>query len=506
MKKQVYISIIFLVFMGLNTYSQSLDWNVATGGNSGRNGLSWALGPLVEPGGEPELYWEGGEPAGVAHYPVIEGDNLIVTRRWPSNTQEEAWIINYNVYTGEERWKILLPVDTYHNYSKVSAVNEGVVYANRSGGTTEPEFLYALDIETGDIIWKSEDTYGEHATETVVFTQNGDIIAADDERLLRINKIDGTTIWEMPRGGSSSDGNAVSVFADRGYFWDQNSMGMYVSVCDLENGEFLYSSEIIGSPGFQQTGLMVGPDGTVYAPLLRGNDEMDSLHAFIDKGDHFQQKWSYPIAWAGWGNHGVGPDGSVYTYSRNEEVVQLNPETGDVLNTSVVVSANNGFLSAQMAIGDDGLVYLSAQDWPFHKLYIFTQDLELLWGEEINGLKGVALGDSVMAINGKSNIIRAYKGRPNPGVGIFELPEEGSLSVYPNPSDGMFTIALNQDQKNCEARIDVINVVGQTVYSSEFTATYQTHLLIDITDQNDGLYFVRYFANNKYHINKIIKQ
>jgi len=506
-------SLLLIAIFTLQSFSQSFDWNLATGGNSSRNGLSTALGPLVEPGGEPELYWSGGENAGVAHYPVIEGENLIVTRRWPANTQEEAWLVNYNVYTGEENWKITLPVNTYNNYSKVSAVNNGVVYANRSGGTTEHEFLYALDIETGDIIWMSEDTYGEHATETVTFTEDGDIIAADDQKLLRINQEDGTTVWQLPRGGSSSDGNAVSVFGDRGYFWDQNAMGMYVSVCDLETGEFLFSGDIIGTPGFQQGCLMVGPDGTVYAPLIRNNDENDSIHALTDKGDYFEQKWSYPIAYSTFGNHGVGPDGTIYTYSRDEEVVRLNPETGEVLNTSIVVSAGNGFFHAEMAIGDDGFVYIAVQDWPFHKLYFFNQELDLLWSEEINGLRGVALGDSVLAINGKNDIVRAYKGRPNPISNINSIKFNKSITVFPNPSNGVFNITSNIDLKNEEVTVEIINVSGEVVYSSKVSmpngrqaSGFETTLKVDISPQKEGIYILRYFIDNKYHFQKIIKQ
>ena len=183
----IFLSLLFVALFSLQSFSQSIDWNVGTGGNDGRNGLSKALGPLVELFGEPELYWSGGESAPYASYPVIEGDNLIVARRWPSNNQEEAWIINYNVYTGEEKWKINLPVNTYTNYSKVSAVKDNVVYAMRAGGQAEPEYLYALDIETGEIIWMSEDTHGEDATETITFNANGDIVTGDIYKLLCID-------------------------------------------------------------------------------------------------------------------------------------------------------------------------------------------------------------------------------------------------------------------------------------------------------------------------------
>ena len=504
--KSVFLTSLFVTIMMIQLFSQSFDWNLGTGGNLGRNGLSKALGPLVETGGEPELYWSGGESAPYASYPVIEGDNLIVARRWPSNNQEEAWIINYNVYTGEEKWKINLPVNTYTNYSKVSAVKDNVVYAMRAGGQTEAEYLYALDIETGGIIWMSEDTHGEDATETINFNVNGDIIAADNYKLLCIDHTDGTTKWELERNGGSSDGNAVSAYGDRGYYWEQNMTdGMIVSVCNLETGEYLYSSEGIGTPGFQQAGLMVSPEGIIYAPLLRGNPESDSLFSFTDDGSEFKKNWGYPIAFVTFGSHGVGPNGTVYTYSRDDEVVRLDPETGNVLNTSIVVSGGNGFLTPTMAIGDDGMVYLAVEDWPFYKLYIFTPDLEFLWGEEINGLRGVALEDSVMAINGKNDIIRAYKGRFNTATGVQQNKLETNIPICPNPSNGIFNIRLNSLENN-DAILDIINTSGKIVYSLKISSGFEAPFKIDISDQNDGIYILRYFSDDKYHFQKIIKQ
>jgi len=509
MKKSIYISIILIAIIQLPAFAQSFDWNLTTGGNFGRNGLSHTLGPPHEPGGEPELYWSGGEWAQYADNPVIEGNSLIVYRRWASNPQEESWVINYDVYTGEEKWKITLPVNTYQNYSKVSAVKDGIVYANRAGGASEPEFLYALDIETGEIIWKSEDTFGEHRTETVTFAENGDIIAADIYKILCIDPTNGLTKWELLRGGASSDGASVSAFENKGYYWDQNTQGMFVSVCDLVTGEYLYASPRVGDWGFQQGCLMVAPDGTVYAPRISNNPENDSLVSLTDKGDHFEVNWRIPIAYATMGNHGVGPDNTVYTYSRNDEVVRLDPQTGSVLNTSIVVSDGNGFLSPTMAIGDDGMVYLAVEDWPFHKLYIFSPELEFLWGEEINGLRGVALGDSVMAVCGKGNEIRAYKGRPNPTSNLHEQKAKESIAVYPNPSNGIFNVNGNFIEDNPaekEAFVDIINVSGEVVFSSAIFSVSETPFTIDISEQKNGIYFLRYYSNNRTYSQKIIKQ
>jgi len=205
------------------------------------------------------------------------------------------------------------------------------------------------------------------------------------------------------------------------------------------------------------------------------------------------------------GNHWVGLDGTAYTYSRDDEVVRLDPETGIVLNTSIVVSGGNGFLTPTMEIGDDGLVYLAVEDWPFYKLYIFTPDLEFLWGEEINGLRGVALEDSVMAINGKNDIIRAYKGRFNTATGVQQNKLETNIPICPNPSNGIFNIRLNSLENN-DAILDIINTSGKIVYSLKISSDLEAPFKIDISDQNDGIYILRYFSDDKYHFQKIIKQ
>ncbi|MEN8225050.1 MAG: T9SS type A sorting domain-containing protein [Bacteroidota bacterium] len=482
------------------------------GGNPARNGLSQYLGPLVEPGGEPELYWSGGESAVIGSMPTIEGDKLILSRRWPSASQTESWIISYNVYDGTELWKVTLPLDPESDhYAKVSGVDSEHVYATRAGGYYSPSWLIALNIETGEVVWQSEEKVTEYDFETATFRENGDLIIGNQDEILCISKDDGSTLWTLSRETwSGGDGSSVAAYGNRGYYWDQapGTIDMVVSACDLETGEHLFYSDAISTSSMQaqQSGLLAGPDGTVYAPRSNSVPEFDSIVSLSDKGDHFEENWRYPIGFVNFCSHGVGPDNTVYTYSRDREVIRLDPASGSVLNTSIVICNGDMSFFPWIAIGDDGMVYLVVEDYPFYKLYFFTPELELLWGEEIFKMRGVALGDSVLVVNGK-NDIRAYKGRPNPGVGITDLIETNNqLTVYPNPSNGIYTIALDPEQQLANASIEVINIAGQLVYSADIKSATHTHLHIDISDQIDGLYVIRYFSGNNYHIQKIIKQ
>ena len=498
---------IFAIVISSITMAQNLNWNISPGGNASRSGLSDALGPLVLPGGEPELFWEGGENAAVAHSPIIFGDNLIVNRRFPNNSSQESWIINYNVYTGEERWRIQLPIDTYHNFSQINGVNNGMVYANRAGGASQPEIIYALDIETGEIIWQSEDPAGICASESVSFADNGDLIVADLYYIWRINYLDGTNIWKTSRGGASSDGDAPNVYGNRVYIWDQTSMGMFIATLDIETGEELYESEIFGSPGFQQQGFTISDNGIIYANIERNVEEMDSLHAFTDDGTEFEHLWSYPTTYTTYGNIAVGPDGSVYAYSRDSKLVRLDPETGLVLNTSEISLELDGDpgMDVYTAIGADGIVYTAVEDWPEYKLSFFTPECELMWSEEIYGLRGIALADSVLVINGKNDIIRAYKGRSHNWLTTTDITKRNSNIVYPNPSStGIFYLDLEKNSK--EIPVIIYSVDGKEVLKIIVSANQNSSVKIDLSEQKNGLYLVRYFANDVNYFIKMIKQ
>jgi len=424
---------LILIFCSLLTVAQEYDWNLATGGNPARNGLSRHYGPMENP----ELLWSGGEYAAYAGNPVIEGDKLIVYRRTAASPQTESWIVCYNVYDGTEIWRAQLPLDPgSERYSKVSAVYDGRVYATRAAGSTQPSKLYALDLDDGSMLWGSEDDVTESSCETVSFAENGDVIAGNYTNILCINPQDGTTTWSLSRQALSSDGASVSCYGNKGYYWELSDNNSVVSVCDLSTGQYLYSSESIGTWGAQQQGLMVGGDGTIYAPRCSGGTNTDFLYSLTDKGDSFQVNWNFPMGYSFAGSHAVGPDGSVYTISRDFELVRLNQADGTVINTYSEIVAPNGLPIPNFAIGADGLVYYSMEDWPYYELFIFTPELEKLWSEEINGLRGVALGAGVMAINAKGVDIRAYDGRYRPVADAGEdQTVESAGFVYLNGSN-----------------------------------------------------------------------
>jgi outer membrane protein assembly factor BamB len=418
------------------------DWQTGVGGNFARNSLSTGTGPT-----SPEILWTGSRPAIVAQQGVCEGDLLVLSRIASFTIPTGTWIVGHDLHTGAERWAVQLPYDFPGSSwrSRVSAIHEGQVYATRAGNTNL-DYLYALSPVDGSIIWRSVDLIDEGTTESLVFAANGDIIAGNFSSLLRIDRTDGTTVWDVPRSCPTTGGCSASVFGDRVYIWEANAMGPQVSVFDIATGAFLYAGPGIGGGFIQQLGLFVGPDGTVYAPRTQNNPVTDFFVAFEDTGTALVEKWRLPLGYVPFASFGVGPDGSVYSYSPDLEIQRIDPEKGNVIDTSVSLGDN----SPRMAIDATGTLFVTNGGFDQGKLFSFDADLSVRWVQFITNVNvgGPVLGeDGVLVVCGVGDDVRAYRTAPCDGdvdgdgvVGfddlLLVLAEWGPCPGCPEDIDG----------------------------------------------------------------------
>ncbi|MBA3665850.1 MAG: T9SS type A sorting domain-containing protein, partial [Bacteroidetes bacterium] len=88
-------------------------------------------------------------------------------------------------------------------------------------------------------------------------------------------------------------------------------------------------------------------------------------------------------------------------------------------------------------------------------------------------------------------------------VGINEFnPSAAFINIYPNPTNGMFTVAVEQTGNTVE--LEVYNILGvlikkQSAGSEKITANLQ--------DEANGVYFVKLLENGKItHVARIVKQ
>jgi hypothetical protein len=83
---------------------------------------------------------------------------------------------------------------------------------------------------------------------------------------------------------------------------------------------------------------------------------------------------------------------------------------------------------------------------------------------------------------------------------VIENPVEGhfELNVFPNPSDGKFSVTINTDKyEKKDFEIAVLNNIGQLVYSakSRFSTGREEVVLRD--DMVSGIYIVRVRQGDK---------
>ncbi len=386
------------------------QWNVGVGGVPARHSLSAQQGP-----GAAKLLWAGTQGCVVAQQAVIDGDVVVVNRIFNlGNTLGGTLIEAHDLHTGATLWSKSLPVsfaDSWRN--RVTGIRDGRVYATRSGNTNA-EYLYALSPVDGSILWTSDDLITETTTESVCYAPDGDIIttgAGASARLIRIDAATGDTVWKTPGTCPTSGGCDAAVSGNRAYMFQATAGGPQVTAVDLATGLKLYSGAGIGGGFIQQVAPFVGPDGTVYAPRTQNNALTDFLVAYTDTGTALVEKWRVPLGYCPFASFGVGPDGSVYSYSPAREIERRDPATGALLDTSAPVP-NDGSFSPRMAVDALGRVYLTNGSFSAGRLLCYAPDLALLWSEAVANVNvgGPALGaDGVLVVCGTANTVRTYQ-------------------------------------------------------------------------------------------------
>lgn len=83
------------------------------------------------------------------------------------------------------------------------------------------------------------------------------------------------------------------------------------------------------------------------------------------------------------------------------------------------------------------------------------------------------------------------------------LEEEGAMEVFPNPSNGIFSIS-EQTRSKKEQTIEIYNLLGENIYS--IMNNKNLALDIDISHSPKGIYFLKIYEEGKIYIKKIVVQ
>jgi outer membrane protein assembly factor BamB len=501
-----------LLTLALATADGRADWNTAVGRDPARDGLSPLVGPT-----DPTIEWQGSRPSIIAQQGATAGNLLVVNRISSFDIPTGTLLVAHDLTTGGELWAVHLPYDAQNpgHREKVMAIRDGQVYATR-GGDTRLDYVYALDPADGSIVWRSQDKVDESTTESPAFADNGDLIVGNFNTLRRIDYVDGTTVWNVSRTCPTTDGCAAAVAGSRAYIWEATANGPRVTAFDVATGARLYSTPGIGGGFIQQLGLLVGPDGTVYAPRTQNNAITDFFVAFEDNGTAFVEKWRVPLGYVPFASFGIGPDGSVYTYTPSRQIVRLDPATGAVLNTSMVIPADFPMFP-RIAIDPDGKVFLTNGSFGQGALFSFNADLSLRWSESVPNvnLGGPALGQTgILVICGTGTDVRAYRTDDATHVADSPLASPPRLELtqnLPNPFHPTTEIGFHLPSA-AVVNLEVFDAQGKRVHAliaGEVRAAGPHRVRWDGRDERgapaaSGAYFCRLSANGEVETRKML--
>ena len=391
-----------------NLFIYGQDWNVSRGGNTQRNGLTNQYGPS-----DTTLLWSGGLSSVIAEPPVSDSIYLAAVRISSiGNFLQGSKIVMMDIRSGDTLWTKNLPIDFPATdwFNKISGLKDGVLYASRSGNSNK-SYLYALNASDGSILWKSDSLIDESSSEGLNFLANGDLIVGNIYSILRINKNNGSTVWKTTRL-TYQDGAELSIYGSKFYGIINDFQNVKLAAYDTATGQLLYKSPSLGGGLVQQQGLFIGTNGTIYFPRSQNNPLTDSLYSFKDNGSAFIRNWSVPIHYVPFSSGGVGNDGTVYTYGRNGNVIRLDPTSGAVIDSSMVVLYGDATYP-RMNIDAAGRVYVSNGGFSDGHFYSFNSDLTLRWQTQLQNLYigGPIIGwEGILILCGTGNNIRAYKG------------------------------------------------------------------------------------------------
>jgi hypothetical protein len=97
----------------------------------------------------------------------------------------------------------------------------------------------------------------------------------------------------------------------------------------------------------------------------------------------------------------------------------------------------------------------------------------------------------------------------NGPIGINELKETNAITVFPNPSTGVFTFQFSQSELvEDRSTIDIYNMLGEKVYAAPLNFSKGTSTTISLSDYSAGIYLYRITTKdgNLVSTGKLIKE
>ncbi len=105
--------------------------------------------------------------------------------------------------------------------------------------------------------------------------------------------------------------------------------------------------------------------------------------------------------------------------------------------------------------------------------------------------------DTLVLTSHQETFVSKYRCDNN--VGIHEIGNGENISIYPNPSNGIFTL----NSQSAKGEIYIYNLLGEVIYKSKMNSSVSR---IDLSEHANGIYFVRVISGSEIYSGKLLKQ
>lgn len=224
---------------------------------------------------------------------------------------------------------------------------------------------------------------------------------------------------------------------------------------------------------------------TDWAPTL----EEDTFYLMVNK--HFPAFLSDEVTQVGLS--GLTVNGSNVGFDPNAEMIDIDLPSGTtewpVLEATPEAPEMIVKITYPNEIPGTGLLVVSSKYEAMHKAYTlnFKNDQQIVF----------ELPKSIPSISLSQNITECV-------TAVDNNMENAGVSVYPNPTSGVFTINLNA---NVSGNVTVVvhNMLGQKVYEKSNTASaLQMNNQVDLTGMKSGQYLVKVITPDSHYSTKIM--
>jgi hypothetical protein len=184
----------------------------------------------------------------------------------------------------------------------------------------------------------------------------------------------------------------------------------------------------------------------------------------------------------------------VVTVTDSQDTVTANDTVNDIGPSCVIcyvvddtLGLGQGSMGVCVSGGGGNYNYLWSNQQPFPTAYGL-----------IAGIYTVTVCDQYTCCCSSSGTIQG-------GLAITETDKKGTISFFPNPTNGIFSIDLSNIIET-DFLIELSDIIGKIVYTEKMISTSNKIFNIDISGLTKGFYYLRIYNKDFTIKNKILKE